>query len=204
MKHEHPCTCLFDLCHPDFPEFYNEAAMQIKKRFPLGDPTMKMLRVLDPQSSCSEFPSLVPLASRFPNVVAEAKLQQFDSEWRRLSLVCLPFDKTDMGQEEFWGSLDKVKNGLGTPQFPLLCRYMQALLVLPCSNADVERVFSSVNNIKTKQRNKLHSSTVSSLLKVKNGITEQPTGSCVSFKLNNSIRQRMQSSSNDYADTDSD
>ena len=59
--------------------FYIEAAMQIKKQFPLGDPTMKMLRVLDPQSSCPEFPCLVPLASRFPNVVAEAELQQLDS-----------------------------------------------------------------------------------------------------------------------------
>ena len=76
--------------------FYIEAAMQMKKRFPLGDPTMKMVRVLNAQSSCSEFPSLVPLASRFPNIVAEAELQQLVSEWRRLSLVCLPFDKTDM------------------------------------------------------------------------------------------------------------
>ena len=91
--------------------FYIEAAMQIKKRFPLGDPTLKMLRVLDPQSSCSEFPSLVPLVSRFPNVVAEAEFQQLDSECRRLSLICLPFDKTDMGQEEFWGFSTKLKMG---------------------------------------------------------------------------------------------
>ena len=73
---------------------------------------MKMLRVLDPQSSCSEFPSLVPLASRFPNVVAEAEFQQLDSEWRRLSLICLPFDKTDMGPEQFWGLSTKLRMGL--------------------------------------------------------------------------------------------
>jgi len=48
-------------------EFYKEAATQIKKRFPNGDPVIEMLQVLDPNAKHSEYPSLVPLAQRFPN-----------------------------------------------------------------------------------------------------------------------------------------
>ena len=61
-------------------DFYIEAAVQIRKRFPLGDPVIKMLRVLDPKTSMSFLPSLVPLASRFSNILPESKIQQLDSD----------------------------------------------------------------------------------------------------------------------------
>ena len=50
-------------------EFYIEAASQIQKRFPIGDPIIEMLQVLDPAVSDSKFPSLVPLAAKFPNIL---------------------------------------------------------------------------------------------------------------------------------------
>ena len=61
-------------------DFYIEAAVQIRKRFPLRDPVMKMLQVIDPKTSMSFLPSL-PLASRFSNILLESKIQQLDSEW---------------------------------------------------------------------------------------------------------------------------
>ena len=56
-------------------EFYIEAASQIKHRFPIGDPTIKLLQVIDPNAGHSEFPSLVPLATRFPNFLPASQLQ---------------------------------------------------------------------------------------------------------------------------------
>jgi hypothetical protein len=88
--------------------------------------------------------------------------------------------------------LGTISDGLETPQFPTLSSFMQSLLSLPCSNADVERIFSSVNIIKTKHRNRLSSSTVSSLIQVKEGVNK--AGSCVDFKPTKDIRPRMQSS----------
>ena len=57
-------------------EFYIEAAMQIKKHFPIGDPVIEMLQVLDPNAKHSEYPSLVPLAQRFPSFLPGSKMQQ--------------------------------------------------------------------------------------------------------------------------------
>ena len=61
-------------------EFFIEAASQIKRRFPIGDPIIEMLQVLDPCVSHSKFPSLVPLATSFPNLVPQSKLQMLDTE----------------------------------------------------------------------------------------------------------------------------
>ena len=54
---------------------------------------------------------------------------------------------------------------------------MQSLLYLPQANVDVERVFSSVSSIKTKSRNRLQTSTVRALIKVKDGV--KMSGGCV-------------------------
>ena len=75
-----------------------------------------------------------------------------------------------MDPEMFWGRLSKISDGTGTLQFGVLCTFMQSLLYLPHANVDVERVFSAVNLIKTKGRNRLHTRTVSALLKVKQGV----------------------------------
>lgn len=44
-------------------EFYIESAIQIKKRFPIGDNILEILQVLDPNVNHTKFPSLVPLIS---------------------------------------------------------------------------------------------------------------------------------------------
>ena len=80
-------------------DFFIEAALEIQKCFPIGDPVIEMLQVLDPDVSHSKFPSLVPLASRFPNLIPTSKLQQLDNEWRKLSFTPLPFDSEGMGPE---------------------------------------------------------------------------------------------------------
>ena len=148
-------------------QFYIEAATQIRMHFPISDPIIKMLQVLDPSiGSTFSLPSLVPLASRFSNLVPESQLQQLDTEWRRLSLADLPFDKSDMDPEEFWSKLDDLTDGLGNSQFSNLCQFMHHLMALPHSNADVEHIFSSVNIIKTRLRNRMKTSTLNLLLKV--------------------------------------
>ena len=68
---------------------------------------------------------------------------------------------------------------------------MHSLLSLPHANVDVEKIFSSVNLIKTKTRNRLHTGTIRSLLKVKDGV--KTSGGCVNFSPSLSIKQRMQS-----------
>lgn len=64
---------------------------------------------------------------------------------------------------------------------------------MPCSNVDVERIFYELNNIKTKPRKKLKSSTVASILKFKQAV-KHSYGSCIDFTPPLDIHRRMTSS----------
>jgi len=68
-------------------EFYGDTACQIKRQFPIGDSTIRLLQVINPNVKHSEFLSLVALATNFFYL-----LQNF-SEWRRLGLGPLPFEQ---------------------------------------------------------------------------------------------------------------
>ncbi|CAD6233752.1 GSCOCG00012303001-RA-CDS, partial [Cotesia congregata] len=55
-----------------------------------------------------------------------------------------------------------------------------ALLSLPFSNASVERAFSNLKKIKTDNRNKLNTETVSAIMITKNGLLKN--SGCIKFE----------------------
>lgn len=63
--------------------------------------------------------------------------------------------------------------------FKKLSRFVLNVISLPHSNADCERIFSKVNLIKTKTRNKLVTPTISGILLAK----QRVQGDCVNFEL---------------------
>ena len=61
--------------------------------------------------------------------------------------------------ETFFIYLTTLKNEIGQPEFEVLPTFALNILSLPMSNADAERIFSKMNLIKTKIRNRLSTST---------------------------------------------
>lgn len=74
--------------------------------------------------------------------------------------------------------------------FPLLSYFISCIFCLPHSSAAAERIFSAVNNIKTKQRNSLTTKTLVGLLHSKRYLKDN---SCFSFLVNNTLIGRMTS-----------
>ena len=108
---------------------------------------------------------------------------------RLLGVVDLPFDLTDMDPETFWGKILEIENGAGVSQFEMLGTFMCNLLSLPHVNVDVERIFSSVNLIKTRTRNSLKTKTVCALLRTKDGI--KTAGGCAEFVPSKKLKNIM-------------
>ena len=160
-------------------DFYVTAAKEVKKRFPISNFTIQQLQVIDPACSHREFPSLVPLAQKFPNLVPQGNVQQLDNEWRRMAFIELPFTHDGMAVDEYWGKMATITDGAEQQQFASLSAFMKGLLALPHANADTERIFSQINLIKSKTRNKLKTQTVSALLATKEGIVD-----CTKFSPN--------------------
>ena len=148
-------------------DFYIEGALQILRRVNILDPVLTNLNALDPQSILEKsLPSIAPLASHFPNLVPQENVIDLDREWRLLRNTSLKLDN-DKSAWSFWKAVKEMKKGDDSPLFPLLGKFMTSLLCLPHSSACVERVFSQINLMKTKQRNSLNTSSLIGMLHAK-------------------------------------
>ena len=168
-------------------EFYIEGVSQILKRIKLSDPVLQNLGAMDPQSILKKtVKSIVPLACQFPNMVAVEDLNGLDSEWRLLRNTDLGFD-SDISMSDFWLKVKKMKKH-DSPLFPLLGSFMMKLMCLPHSSAAVERIFSQINLVKTKTRNKLNTATLNGLLHAKETFG---FANCYDFEIRPSHLSRM-------------
>ncbi|KAF0289875.1 hypothetical protein FJT64_011879 [Amphibalanus amphitrite] len=166
--------------------FYVELCHQIQKRFNFKDATWKLLEAMDP---VTDVQSIIPLAVRFPNIVHEEEYETLNTEWRQIKSAAdekLP-DKT-LPPEQYWGAVAKIKDIGNVPAFPTVTKFVQSLLALPHSSAAAERVFSSLNLIKTQQRNRLHIDTVSSLILAKQHVSP----SCYEWEPSAALKARIQ------------
>ncbi|CAG5036625.1 unnamed protein product [Parnassius apollo] len=109
-------------------------------------------------------------------------------------------DKIDPTDEKYFKSSDEMYLGLGSVQnqlltneipcekkkvkqfeeFSLVAQFMLNILALPNSNAECERVFSQINDTKTKNRNRLITETIKGNMLAKQAICRHD-GNCVNF-----------------------
>lgn len=169
-------------------EFLIESVHQIYLRFSFNNKVMTELEFLDPKNVMDKkVQSIATICSMFPNLVSPEQFQPMDTEWRLLRNTPLTSER-EINVEEFWKNIRKLERGDGTPMFPLLCNFINALLCLPHSSAMVERVFSEVNLLKTKQRNSLSTDTIVGLLHTKRLLSSD---TCYNFEITNELRNKM-------------
>ncbi|KAK3879936.1 hypothetical protein Pcinc_015530 [Petrolisthes cinctipes] len=96
--------------------------------------------------------------------------KSYDLEWRQVILDGCFEEEQDAAQ--FWKKQLSLKkeHGTGQPKFPNLCKIVGCALALPHSNAAVERIFSQLKLIKTETRNSFKTTSLVSLLHVKNAL----------------------------------
>lgn len=147
------------------------SAHQIYKRFPFQKcGAIKQLSDIAPKSVISkQVGSLGPLACKFPNLVDEAEMNDLDREWRLLRNTDLTGAPEDL--HDFWLHVGNLKKGDETQMFPTLMTLIQKLLCLPHSSAAAERVFSRINNMKTKERSSVNTKSLVGLLHAKRQIS---------------------------------
>lgn len=84
--------------------------------------------------------------------------------------------------------------------FPLLAEFAQNLLTLPHSSANVERLFSAINLMKTNIRNRLSTETLTGLLFTKSGLKINREPSQEHIKHFNKYMYKFNLSENDNKD----
>lgn len=152
------------LCLASVKSFFKTGTAKFMEYLPLGSPVLRACQLLDPKNQLNDnfVRWVITLAKHLPTAVLESEFDSLQVEARlhQQDLAHLPGvttieTETVMG---FWGKVATAGNR------PLLLRIVQALLVLPHGNAEVERVFSNLNDVVTKKRSSLAPHTVKALV----------------------------------------
>lgn len=158
-------------------------ADQEKIQFEEGS-VLSILRILEPKEALSSqrcLKSIAKLAVNFRTILKEEELDELKDQCRDLLYCKESLKGTSDKATAFWCELQSVKDEIGRRKFVLLSKFMCCLLALPHSSACVERAFSQMNFMKTKQTNKLQVSTVANRLLAVQAIARQAT-SCMNWK----------------------
>ncbi|CAG9785479.1 unnamed protein product [Diatraea saccharalis] len=168
--------------------FYIELTTDITKRFDFSDTLFSFISVVNPSEAQQlKVKSLKPLLQRFPILENVVTSQKLDDEWRAHAMLdysALGLQDDD-NPETYWAKVFSLKNSAGHGMFLNLKYAISLLLVLPFSNASVERKFSVLKNLKTENRNRLQNDTVVALMATKDGITKK--GGSLKFEPSNDM-----------------
>lgn len=95
------------------------------------------------------------------------QIERTDNQWRNLTVV--KWHETS-STAKFWIEVYSYKDASGINHYFDLCELAISVLSLPHSNAEVERLFSQMNIVKSKLRNRLHISSVNAILAVRSSL----------------------------------
>ncbi|KAJ8877683.1 hypothetical protein PR048_022138 [Dryococelus australis] len=135
----------------------------------LKNDVLKDIDIFDPAKKQSgEWVKVQTLAKAFPNVIANNEYDELNSEFVVYTLWDPPAELSIAMKHDpdtNWHKLSVCEIG-GKQCFTVLCKLAKALLILPHSNTEVERIFSNLNLIKTAHRSCLESPMLNVLLHI--------------------------------------
>lgn len=126
-------------------------------------------------------PSAIPVLQMILSSEADIAAAEFQynsihlSKWNNITST-----------EQFWIEVNEYSDSSGENPFKELAQCALNLLILPNSNAEVERIFSSMNIVKNKLRNKMELPMLKAILHVKYGL-RRTMKCCKDYELPSSV-----------------
>lgn len=165
-------------------EFYSILAKEMINRLPLGG-IYSEFEFLCPEIAFEKnrkrLIDMPLLCNKYKNIL---DVNAISDEWRILpfSLDCEEVTKLkQLPIDEMWHTISEYKDFDGIYKFKNLAELSKFVLTLPHSNAEAERIFSSINDIKTKKRNRIGDETLNALAIVRSSFSALNID-CTKFK----------------------
>lgn len=141
-------------------DFLKKLIMELRQRLPKNIEVLRKITMFSIENTLKTIkPSLVKILEA-SNVHAQ-KITKIEHQWQNIQLVEWN-EKTN--STNFWVEVLNYKNACDENPFIELGEFVLSFLTLPISNAEVERLFSQMNIIKTKQRNRLAIKSLNSIM----------------------------------------
>ena len=118
--------------------------------------------------------------------ISKSMLSDLELQWQKMNFVEW---ENVIETVVFWAKVSKYRDASKENPFRELCNLAKMVLVLPWSNAEVERCFSEMNVAKTPHRNRMGNTMLNSILTIRAGLRCQ--GMCSqNFQLNDAILKK--------------
>ena len=166
-------------------DFLLEAIHQVEKRVPATRNVFKGLSALHP-TKVLNVAKRVPIGQLpLPQLRLE-KANEIEEQYRKIVHRDWKEDSTFDGvipdtAVAFWSRVADVQTSLGDKPFKELATYALNCLTTPVSNAVVERAFSLLAAIKTKQRNRMKLELLNAIIRIRSKL-QFGENCCVEFK----------------------
>mgnify|MGYP002224294721 CR=1 FL=1 len=148
---------------------HNLNIMKMTNMFSVGE-TLKVLK-----------PSIVDIARNLG--VDSSNMDLLVTQWKNITYTKWINTSNTI---EFWVEVDKYRNASEENPYQELVSLAFSILSLPYSNADIEHVFSQVNIVKSKSRNRMMTQTLNAILLIRFGL-RRTNYCCHSYKLPTSV-----------------
>lgn len=161
---------------------------QLRQRLPKNLQMLENMELVSVQNARTALkPALTPLLKSM-NVEAK-QISLIESQWTSINLI----DWKSTTTNDFWIEVSQYKDALDQNPFEELCNFAITILVLPHSNADIERVFSQMNIVKNKARNKMKPNMMNAILTIRAGLRRK-NQSCHTYCLPAEIVAKIRTS----------
>ncbi|KYN10052.1 hypothetical protein ALC57_17824, partial [Trachymyrmex cornetzi] len=168
-------------------DFYKTAVQEMLKRLPYKDPLFEHLTFLNPKIALYYDENRIKIKdlSHVAVIVENIDITQLDFEWRILPSIFDDEQTKELASleiDEMWGKILAHKDFNDEIMFPNLQLLVEAVLSLPHSNAEAERIFSIVTDAKNKKRNRLSNDTVSTICVTRSSFQAEGIN-CTNFEI---------------------
>lgn len=152
-------------------DFYVSATEDMIKLLPFNDIVLHDLKFLDSKLALScEGRNVIKDLTNIATYLGTFDVTTLAFEWRVLPTKFSDADKNILATldiDDMWKKIFETKNFNDQPMFPNLEKLIQAVLSLPHSNAESNRIFSIVRNVKNRKRNRISISNLNGICKFK-------------------------------------
>ncbi|CAG4970092.1 unnamed protein product [Parnassius apollo] len=147
-------------------DFSVKLVQEIQNRIPSNYEILAKVTLLSPENTLKQIKdphALVGLARELG--FDDQKTDKIVQQWKTIQFIEW---ETAGDSVKFWAQVLKYKNAAGVNTFRELADLAIVAMSLPHSNAEVERLFSVMNTVKNKLRNRMCSLTLNSIIMIRN------------------------------------
>ncbi|VEN44313.1 unnamed protein product [Callosobruchus maculatus] len=169
-------------CH----SFLKSLIKEIINRIPDNFEILKSVSTLSVQMVLRTVkPQIIPLLHFFNKSPSDIEI--IEGQWEKIHLIKWQNINDTC---EFWYEVLQYKDSDNVHIFKELAEFTLSILSLPHSNAEVERLFSMMNIVKTKLRNRLSLQTLNAILSIRCGMKREGK-CCDSYELHTNMYKNI-------------